>query len=132
MGVINSIQMGENFGEFIRKKRIENGLILKDFCRKINFDCSEWSKIERGLSSPPQSDLYLKIIAKELNIGESSEEYLHMYQLANSFFKQKMSQSQIEEKVVGALPLFSGPEREVGALKKDLVSLYDFLKKELQ
>lgn len=39
-------------GEAIYKLRIEKRLTLREFCRSLNFDPSQWSKIERALLMP--------------------------------------------------------------------------------
>ena len=44
------------FGKFIKERRIEKGLTLREFCKLIEVDASNWSKIERGLLSPPKSE----------------------------------------------------------------------------
>lgn len=54
--------MKTSFANFIRDKRISAGFTLREFCRLINFDASNWSKVERGLNAPPQSKNVLENI----------------------------------------------------------------------
>jgi len=69
-------------GEFIRELRLKAGLTLRHFCQLTGFDPSNWSKIERGLLSPPKSKAVLIEIARVLNLTEESEDYKTLFDLA--------------------------------------------------
>ncbi len=56
------------FGDNYKKRKIEIRFKLREFCRKISYDASNWIKIERGKCSPPQDEETLKTIAHVLNI----------------------------------------------------------------
>ncbi|MCJ7833606.1 MAG: helix-turn-helix domain-containing protein, partial [Deltaproteobacteria bacterium] len=58
------------FGEFIKKRRIVKGLGLREFCKQIEMDASNWSKIERGVIPPPQDPAFLDKTANLLGLGE--------------------------------------------------------------
>ena len=60
------------FGDFIKEKRINKEITLREFCRQLELDASNWSKIERGVMSPPQDEEKLKQIAKVLGISLKS------------------------------------------------------------
>ena len=62
--------MKTTFADYVREKRISAGLTLREFCRKSGIDSSNWSKVERGLLSPPQSKEILTEVASFLNIEE--------------------------------------------------------------
>ena len=66
------------FGEFIKERRIRQGISLREFSRRIETDPSNWSKTERGLLSPPRDEGMLKRIAKVLGIKLSSELWVEM------------------------------------------------------
>jgi transcriptional regulator with XRE-family HTH domain len=63
------------FGEFIKKLRIERDIGLREFCRRLSIDASNWSKIERGVLAPPQDDEKLNQIADVLGIDKDSAPY---------------------------------------------------------
>jgi transcriptional regulator with XRE-family HTH domain len=63
------------FGEFIKSLRIERDIGLREFCRRLSIDASNWSKVERGLLSPPQDKDKLDQIAGVLNVEKGSELY---------------------------------------------------------
>jgi transcriptional regulator with XRE-family HTH domain len=66
---------GGMFGAFIKSLRIERNIGLREFCRKLNVDASNWSKIERGVLAPPQDNEKLDQIAEALGIDRHSELY---------------------------------------------------------
>ena len=61
------------FGEFVKQIRSEKRLGLREFCIAVDYDPSNWSKIERGLLSPPQDQATLNRIAVILDLPENSE-----------------------------------------------------------
>jgi len=61
------------FGTFIKTLRIERDIGLREFCRQLSYDASNWSKIERGVLAPPQDEEKLSQIAKILNIQNDPE-----------------------------------------------------------
>jgi transcriptional regulator with XRE-family HTH domain len=91
------------FANFIRDKRIAAGLTLREFCRSIGFDASNWSKIERGLLTPPQSKNVLDEIASTLAIREGSQEYKEMLDLAAL---SAIPEGLIESEILDQLPVF--------------------------
>lgn len=63
------------FGDFIKEKRLARDLSLRNFCKAIAEDPSNWSKVERGVLSPPKNEAKLKRIAKVLKIKPGSEDW---------------------------------------------------------
>jgi len=63
------------FGEFIKSLRLERDIGLREFCRRLSFDASNWSKIERGVLAPPQDKDKLDKIAKVLNVEKGEDLY---------------------------------------------------------
>lgn len=63
------------FGEHLRSLREKEGLSLREICKKVNYDPSNWSKIERGVMSPPGDKEILKHWAAALGLKANSTEY---------------------------------------------------------
>jgi transcriptional regulator with XRE-family HTH domain len=95
--------MNNSFANFIREKRVAAGLTLREFCRMNGFDASNWSKIERGLATPPQSSKILKEIASSLKIKEGSQDYKEMLDLAAL---SAIPEGLIESEILEQLPVF--------------------------
>jgi len=63
------------FGEFIKMLRLDRDIGLREFCRRLSVDASNWSKVERGLLPPPQDIAKLDQISEILGIEKGSEFY---------------------------------------------------------
>jgi transcriptional regulator with XRE-family HTH domain len=63
------------FGDFIKKLRINRNIGLREFCRILSIDASNWSKVERGVLAPPQDEDKLHQIARILKIKKGSDLY---------------------------------------------------------
>jgi HTH-type transcriptional regulator, competence development regulator len=48
------------FGSYIRRKREEAGIPLRDFAQLINISPAYWSRIEREMEKPPKNELMEK------------------------------------------------------------------------
>ena len=67
------------YGEFVKEKRIQLGIGLRDFCRQIKFDPGNWVRVEGGKSCAPRSIKKLQRIAGVLNIlADDMDEYYHL------------------------------------------------------
>lgn len=69
--------MSENnlFGAFLRDKRIQKELSLRELSQKINLSHSYLSSVENGKKSPPSNKVLLEI-AKALMLDTESKELL--------------------------------------------------------
>jgi transcriptional regulator with XRE-family HTH domain len=65
----------QNFGAKLKKIRIEQGLSLREICRITNYDPSNWSKVERGVISPPSDEKVLSKWAKALRLKQNTKEF---------------------------------------------------------
>ena len=117
--------MKTTFGSFIRDKRIEAGLTLRLFCKSLNIDASNWSKIERDMLTPPRSLEVLDQIAKLLNIEVPSEDYHTMKDLA---VLSAIPKEIIDEKVLEQLPIFFRTVRGDIPQDEELLTLYNKIK----
>ena len=63
------------FGRFFRNRRTTLGLNLSEFCRQNGFDKGNISRLERGLTKPPDSPALLQIYADALHLKRDSEDW---------------------------------------------------------
>ncbi|MCJ7447610.1 MAG: helix-turn-helix domain-containing protein [Bacteroidales bacterium] len=117
--------MKTSFANFIREKRIAAGLTLREFCRLSGFDASNWSKVERGLLSPPQSKKVLNKIAAVLKIKEGSQEYKEMIDLAAL---STIPEGLIESEILEQLPVFFRTVRGENPTEEELKTLLNKIK----
>ncbi len=61
------MNQAKSFCELLREKRLAQRLTLREFCRRADEDPANFSRIERGLRTPP-SDEVLSRYAKALNL----------------------------------------------------------------
>ena len=71
------------FGEFVKEKRKELRLTLREFCRMVDEDPSNWIKIERKILRPPQGRDKLEKIAGALNIDTGTDNWKLLNDYAN-------------------------------------------------
>lgn len=115
------------FGAFIKDVRIKAGLTLRAFCRAMEFDPGNWSKIERGILPPPKSSKVLKQVAATLKLAEGSEEWNELFDLATiSFIPRDLLE---DRSVVEKLPVFFRTLRGEKPARKELEALIDKVKK---
>ena len=117
--------MQTSFASFIREKRIKAGLTLREFCRLSGFDASNWSKVERGLLTPPQSKKVLDEIAVILKIKKGSEEYKELKDLAAL---SAIPEDLIEPEILQQLPVFFRTVRGEKPNEKELKALISKIK----
>ncbi len=118
------------FGDFIKERRIEKGISLREFCKRTEIDASNWSKVERGLLAPPQDEEKLKKIAQVLNIRPGSPLWREMKDKANIDAGIIPEDILSDEKVLNSLPLFFRTIRSEKPTPEELDRLIDIIRKE--
>jgi len=89
------------FGDFFKKKRIELGKTLRQFCLENNLDPGNISKLERGLLPPPQGNDKLEEYARYLHIKKGSDDWYEFFDLA------RLSAGRIPEEILSDKALLS-------------------------
>lgn len=118
------------FGEFIKRKRVENNMTLRDFCRALNNeDSGNWSRVERKIIAPPQNDDKLKKIADILKIDENSDDWFMLFDSAKTDAGHLPEYIKEEENVMDFLPAFFRTVKNVKPTREELMKLVEDLKK---
>lgn len=106
MGVVLEPEhnMANTFGQFIKEKRGELDLGLREFCIAASIDPSNYSKYERDIL-PPSAE-HLKRIAKGLKIKANSEEWHQMQAFLAAARNEVPADWVSNEKVRELLPAF--------------------------
>lgn len=118
----------KKFGELLKDLRMKRNFSLRDICKRVNYDPSNWSKIERGLISPPSEQRILSQWVNALGIKEGSAEYYDFIDLAN--IAQGIIPDYImqEKDLVMALPAFFRTARNEKPTKKEIDDLINLIK----
>ncbi|MFA5086367.1 MAG: helix-turn-helix domain-containing protein [Candidatus Paceibacterota bacterium] len=117
-----------NFGESLKKLRLDANLTLRDICKIVSYDPSNWSKIERGVMAPPKDAKLLENWAEALKLAKESKEYSQFMDEA------KVAQGSIpedilaDENIIDYLPAFFRTVRNKKPTKEDIDLLISVLK----
>jgi transcriptional regulator with XRE-family HTH domain len=118
----------KKFSELLKELRMKQNLSLRDVCKKVSYDPSNWSKIERGLISPPSDDDVLSRWANALGLAEESKEYyefIDQASIAQGIIPDYIMQ---EKDLVKALPAFFRTVRNEKPTKKEIDDLISLIK----
>ena len=127
---MDSKRRGPMFGEFIKKRRVNRELSLREFCKRIEVDASNWSKVERGVLSPPQDIEKLENIAHVLKIKIGSKEWKEMKDLASIDAGIIPADILSDKKVLDSLPMFFRTIRSEKPTPEELDKLINIIRKE--
>jgi transcriptional regulator with XRE-family HTH domain len=117
------------FGEFIKKLRSEKRLSLRDFCVSVDCDASNWSKIERGLMSPPQDEGFLTRIGVILGLSDKPKEMELLFDYA-AIDAGKIPKYVLEDaELVKRLPVFFRTASGKKPSAQELSKLAEILKR---
>ena len=116
------------FGEFIKERRIAKGISLREFCKRVEMDASNWSKVERGRLAPPQDEEKLRKIARMLDMKIGSPVWKEMKDKANIDAGIIPEDILSDEKVLNSLPIFFRTIRSEKPTPEDLDKLIDMIK----
>lgn len=119
------------FGKFIKEKRVNADLTLREFCRQMGVDASNWSKIEREKLLPPRDEEKLKKIAFILGINKDSQDYNTLFDLASVESGKIPKYIMSNKDLLKILPIFF---RTIGSTKPssdELKELINNMKKDI-
>jgi transcriptional regulator with XRE-family HTH domain len=111
------------FGKFVKTLRIERDIGLREFCRRLSFDASNWSKVERGILAPPQDDEKLDQIADVLGIGRGSALYAELRDKAAIAAGMIPKDILSDHEILNSLPMFFRTVRSEKPTREELEKL---------
>ncbi len=118
----------KKFGEFLYELRIKKELTLREMCRKVNYDPSNWSKIERGKISPPSDKKTLELWAKTLGLKKSDKkfnEFIYKANIAQGIIPFEIME---EKELVAALPAFFRTLKNRKPTKEEIDNMINLIK----
>lgn len=119
----------QKFGQKLRELRINKNLTLRGVCKKVDYDPSNWSKMERGKIPPPSDIKILNKWAEVLgliNTTREFQEFINEAQVAQGLIPSDIMKQEI---MVEYLPAFFRSIREKRMTKKDMEELIELIKK---
>jgi transcriptional regulator with XRE-family HTH domain len=116
------------YGEFLKGLRIEKGLSLRDFSRRIGEDPSNWRKVERGILSAPRDDRKKELIASVLSVTKRSEEWNKLEDHASVDSTTIPDYIMNDKEALAALPSFFRTIGSVRPTQEEIEKLLEKLK----
>jgi transcriptional regulator with XRE-family HTH domain len=117
------------FGKLVKQLRVERRLGLREFCIATDCDPSNWSKVERGILSPPQDQDTLNRIAIILKLPDNSKENELLFDYA-AIDAGKIPQYVLEDaELVKRLPVFFRTATGKKPSSEELERLAEILRK---
>jgi transcriptional regulator with XRE-family HTH domain len=123
---------GIAFGRFFKKRRVELGLTLREFCRRNGFDPGNISKLERGLLAPPMDTEKRLEYAKALDVEKGTDDWLTFCDLAATCAGRLPQDIVSDEETLNALPVLFRSVRKKSLNEEDLKKLIDAVRRELR
>lgn len=118
------------FGQFIKEERLKKRIGLREFCRHLSVDASNWSKIERGVMPPPKDEAKLKDIATILDIERNSVKYQGLKDMASVDSGIIPKDLLSDREILHSLPMFFRTLRSEKPTSEQLDKLIEKMRKE--
>jgi transcriptional regulator with XRE-family HTH domain len=97
--------MPTKFGTLLKKRRLEKGQTLREFCLEHGFDPSNYSRMERGLFPPPQSRELLEKYAAALGLKPGTDGWMELFDIAAAQRGEVPADLMSNAEVVDKLPV---------------------------
>lgn len=107
---------------------MKKNLSLREICRLVNYDASNWSKIERGILSPPCNERVLGAWANILGLTTGGKEYMEF--IDNAKIAQGIIPTDIlnSKNAVDYLPAFFRTLRNKKPTKEEVDKLIELIR----
>lgn len=116
----------KKFGSLLNKLRTQNNLSIREICKLVSYDPSNWSKIERALISPPSDDKTLKLWAKILKVKpEKVQEFMDDARIAQGIIPDDILN---KTEMLELMPAFFRTVRNKKPSKEEIDSLINLIK----
>ncbi|NQT49856.1 transcriptional regulator [Candidatus Kuenenbacteria bacterium] len=119
----------KKFGNLLKELRIKKQLSLRETCKLTGYDPSNWSKIERGILSPPSDERILRKWAEVLGIDVRTnilQDFVDGAKVAQGIIPQDILS---RESAVECLPAFFRTLRNKKPTKKEIDRLLELINK---
>lgn len=114
------------FGQMLKKLRFKKGWSLRDVCRKVSYDPSNWSKVERGRISPPSDRQILQNWAKTLGLSsEKVNQFVDQAMIAQGIIPEDIL---AQKRTIKCLPAFFRTLRNRKPTKEEVDRLIELIR----
>jgi len=118
----------KKFGRILKELRINKELSLREICKLTDYDPSNWSKIERGVISPPSDEKTLRRWAVILGLKDKKriQEFADEAKIAQGIIPQDILK---QENAVDYLPAFFRTLRNKKPTKREIDKLIELIRR---
>ena len=114
------------FGKNLKKLRLAANFSLREICKKVGYDPSNWSKIERGRMAPPSGTLKKWASALGLHKGTKQfEEFVDEGDFAQGIIPSEMMNDKV---MMTYLPAFFRTIKNKKSKKEEIDRLVELIK----
>jgi transcriptional regulator with XRE-family HTH domain len=121
--------MPNRFSAMLKRLRLERGLTLREFCLKNKIDPGNYSRLERGLFPPPETNDIIEKYALALGVKPGTNEWLELFDLAAAERGRIPEDIMSDEKIVEKLPVLFRTMRGKPFSSKKLDELVDKIRR---
>lgn len=93
------------FGALLKRLRLARGFTLREFCQKNALDPGNYSRLERGLFPPPQSNEAIEKYAVALGLERGTDDWVELFDVAAAERGVIPSDLLSDQEVVEKLPV---------------------------
>ena len=117
----------KKFGDLLWGLRTKKELTLREICELVNYDPSNWSKIERGRLSPPSDRAVLLKWAKALGLTNKIEieNFVDLAQVSQGIIPEDILS---QKDAVGYLPAFFRTLRNERPTQEEICKLIELIR----
>ena len=113
-----------SFGAYLKALRVSNELTLREYCRRLDKDAGNVSKLERGILPPPKDESLVKQYGQALGLEDDAPEMKELIRLAAIGSGHLPKDVLEDDELVDKLPVFF---RTVTGSRLDRKKIMDFL-----
>jgi len=118
----------QKFGKTMYELRIKKGITLREMCRKVNYDPSNLSKIERGKIAPPADKKILEAWGRALGLkrgGKEMDDFIFQANVAQGIIPLDILS---EKELVASLPAFFRTLKNKKPTKDEIDNMINLIK----
>ena len=117
----------QKFGEILEELRIKKCFSLREICKLVDYDPSNWSKIERGRISPPADIKTLTKWARALGLKDAKElqKFTDVARIAQGIIPEDILS---QKNAVGYLPAFFRTLRNEKPTREEIDRLIELVR----
>jgi len=119
------VAIRKSLGEFLTRKRMEQGISLHEMCTRTNFDSTWYTKVELDEKCPVSEKNFIKLVSGALSISEGSKDYAILESLIIK--SEKTATNPKERPIEKRLPAFFRNPKGGKPTKEDLIGILDLI-----